>query len=90
MFIGEVIGNVWATKKDEKLEGLKLMVVVPCDSDKDKIHKSDAIVAADIIGAGIGDKVLIATGGAARVSVRREAPLDAAIVGIIDSVDIQE
>ena len=86
MIIGEVIGNVWATRKDEKLGGLKLMIVKP--SDLEGTGNTETFVAADILGAGIGDKVLVVTGSAARVAVAKEAPVDSAIVGIIDSVDI--
>lgn len=86
MIIGEVIGNVWATRKDEKLGGLKLMIVKP--SEVEGTSSRGTFVAADIIGAGIGDKVLVATGGAARVAVEKDAPVDSAIIGIIDSVDI--
>lgn len=86
MIIGEVIGNVWATRKDEKLGGFKLMIVKP--SEVEGAPSRGIFVAADIIGAGIGDKVLVATGGAARVAIEKDAPVDSAIIGIIDSVDI--
>lgn len=86
MIIGEVIGNVWATRKDEKLGGLKLMIVQA--TEVQGLKNEGTIVAADIIGAGIGDRVIVATGGAARVAVGKDAPIDSAIVGIIDSVDI--
>jgi ethanolamine utilization protein EutN len=87
MLIGKVIGNVWATRKEETLSGLKLMVVQRLDpvSDKD----GEILVAVDFVGAGIGDQVLVATGSAARKSAAiLEAPVDATIVGIIDAVEI--
>ena len=87
MFIGVVIGNVWATKKEEALNGFKLMVVqriAPADS---KRHES--IVAADCVGAGIGEQVLVVTGSSARMALASpDIPMDAAIVGILDEVEI--
>ena len=87
MIIGEVIGNVWATRKNEKLNGLKFMVV--------KINhpnQAETIVAADNVGAGIGDTVLVTTGSAARVAFdsMSHIPTDATIIGIIDEVEVQE
>ncbi len=79
MIIGKVTGSVVSTRKNEKLIGSKFMIVEPIE----KGEKS--IVAIDDIGAGIGEYVLVATGSAARVGCDMEAaPVDAAIVGIID------
>lgn len=74
MKIGVVTGNVWATKKSECLTGHPLLLV-----------STDAglWVADDLVGAGVGDRVLVATGSAARLC-NREAPVDAAIVAILD------
>lgn len=89
MILGEVIGNVWATKKDEKLNGLKLLVVKPLNFNGTK--KDSTMVAADSVGAGIGDRVLIVKGSSARMSNSGEKlPVDATIVGIIDSLEIRE
>ncbi len=89
MEIGRVVGNVWATRKDEKLNGQKFLIVKLLIS-KDK-EKEGLFVVADNAGAGIGDTVLITHGGAARQSIgNKEVPIDAAIVGIIDSIDIEE
>ena len=83
MHIGRVIGNVWATRKEEALGGLKLMVVQRLDRATNEAHES--FVAVDCLGAGIGDQVLVVTGSSARKALRnQEAPVDAAIVGIID------
>lgn len=81
MIIGKVTGSVVSTRKNEKLVGSKFMIVEPvCGADK-----TNKIVAVDNIGAGIGEYVLVALGSAARVGCGREnAPIDAAIVGIID------
>lgn len=85
MLIGQVIGSLWATRKDEKLNGLKLMVVKPMYS-----RDSGYIVAADNAGAGVQDVVLITKGSAARVSIEgKEVPIDAVIVGVVDSIDIE-
>ena len=82
MIIGIVIGNVWATKKEDALNGLKLMVVQRIDPADGKRHES--LVAADCVGAGTGETVLVATGGAARVAAGASIPVDAAVVGIVD------
>ncbi len=79
MLIGKIIDNVWATRKDEKLRGLKLMVV------EIEGFENRTIVAADYIGAGEGDKVIITTGSSARRVFGDDTPIDATIVGIIDS-----
>ncbi|NLM04659.1 MAG: EutN/CcmL family microcompartment protein [Clostridiales bacterium] len=89
MIIGEVIGNVWATRKDEALNGLKLLVIKPLDyaSGKDL----PTLVAVDNIGAGTGEKVLIVKGSSARRALgKEEVPIDAIVVGIIDVVDVED
>ncbi len=87
MIIGKVIGNVWATRKQESLNGLKLMIVQPF-----KYNEADSeypIVCADSIGAGIGELVLVVGGSSARYACNGESrPVDATIVGIIDEVDL--
>lgn len=86
MKICKVIGNVWATKKDEKLEGAKLMMVTPLYETK-----GEPLIAADYVGAGIGERVLVVTGSTARYAVHKEgAPIDASIVGIVDSIEIAQ
>ncbi len=89
MDIGQVIGNVWATKKDANLNGIKLLVVSINESNFNK--KEKLLVAADIVGAGEGDTVLITYGGSARIAINnKNAPVDAAIVGIVDSVEVNK
>ncbi|MEK6264989.1 MAG: EutN/CcmL family microcompartment protein [Clostridium sp.] len=89
MIIGKVIGNVWATRKDEKLNGLKFLVIEPPKSSTGQ--DSTIFVAADIVGAGIGDNVLVTKGSSARASLHiKDAPVDAVIVGIIDSLEVDE
>ena len=82
MVIGKVVGSLFSTRKSEKLVGNKFMIVEPVDQMKNGTTQLGAI---DIIGAGIGEYVLIAQGSAARIGCDMEdAPVDAAIVGIID------
>lgn len=84
MIICRVIGHVWATKKEERLEGLKLMVVREENSTRKQVY-----VAADAVGAGIGEKVLVVSGSTARsVFGGGSVPADMAIVGIIDNLEI--
>jgi ethanolamine utilization protein EutN len=86
MLIAKVLGNLWATKKDERLNGYKLLVV-QLKGTKAK----DTIVAVDTIGAGVGEDVLIVMGTMTRNILRdQNTPVDAAIVGIIDSVEVDE
>ena len=78
MILGTVIGSVWSTKKTGALTGQALLLVAP------QSMSGPPMVAADCVGAGTGESVLVATGGAARVAAGREIPVDAAIVGIVD------
>ena len=78
MIIGKVTGSVVSTRKNENLVGSKFMIV-------ETAFSGDKIVAVDNVGAGIGEYVLVATGSAARIGCGMEtAPVDAAIVGILD------
>ncbi len=89
MELGRVIGSVWATKKDEKLNGKKLLLVQQTDAD----HKpgKKLIVAVDTVGAGTGDQVLMVLGGSARHALSESGtPVDAAIIAIIDSVVVEK
>jgi len=86
MIICKVVGHVWATKKEERLNGLKLMVVQEDSPDQ---KKRDIFVAADTVGAGIGEQVLVVSGSTARKAFGREdVPADMAIVGIIDTLEV--
>lgn len=88
MELGKVIGSVWATKKDENLNGLKLMMIKNMNSDE--TYGDRVTVAADIVGAGVGDTVLVVRGGSARFAIQScDTPIDAAIVGIVDSIEVQ-
>jgi len=86
MLIAKVLGNLWATKKDERLNGYKLLVVQIKGSGS-----KETIVAVDTIGAGIGEDVLVVSGSMTRNILRdSNTPIDAAIVGIIDSMEVDE
>ena len=89
MLLGKIVGTVWATRKDEKLNGLKLLVVRHIETDY-SLRKS-YVVAADTVGAGVGEIVMLTTGSSARQSKLTEGkPVDAVISGIIDKLDITE
>ena len=77
MLLGQVAGKVWATKKSSALTGQAFLTV--------RVGEQ-TLVCADCVGAGEGETVLVATGGAARVAAGSHIPIDAAIVGIIDGV----
>ncbi len=82
MIAGKVVGSIVATRKNEKLVGNKFMIVEIIDSMS---KEAKQLIAVDNIGAGIGEYVLVAQGSAARVGCdMKDAPVDAAIVGIID------
>ena len=81
MVIGTVTGSIVSTRKNDKLVGQKLLIVRPMENMEEK----GEFVAIDNVGAGIGEMVLVARGSAARIGCNLEnAPVDAAIVGIID------
>ena len=82
MLAGKVVGSVVATRKNDKLIGNKFMIVEIVDRMR---ATEQQLIAVDNIGAGIGEYVLVAQGSAARIGCdMKDAPVDAAIVGIID------
>ena len=87
MQIGRVVGTVVATQKNRKLQGAKLLLVQPLTLDEKP--RGTAILAIDSVGAGVGEKVLVVIEGraAGQALGRAAAPVDAAIVGIVDHVD---
>ncbi|MCQ6561845.1 EutN/CcmL family microcompartment protein [Paenibacillus mendelii] len=87
MLLGKVIGSVWATQKEAGMENLKLMIVQPLDAGDQEVGQP--VVAADRIGAGIGEKVIVSRGNPARMLFpQKVVPIDAIIVGIVDSMEI--
>ena len=88
MQIAKVIGTVVSTQKHRKFEGAKLLLVQPLNVDD--TPRGTPLLAIDGVGAGVNEKVLVVLEGRAAGEAlgRKAAPVDAAIVGIIDSVDI--
>ena len=94
MYLGKVIGSVVSTKKDESMRGRKLLLVRPMliDPEDSSLFKegSNTIVAVDTLGAGEGELVMFAQGSSARqADGLKSMPVDAAIVGLVDTVSIQ-
>jgi microcompartment protein CcmK/EutM len=89
MFLGRVVGTVWATKKEESLQGLKFQIVKKVDEQLRL--KNDFAIAVDAVGAGAGELVLCASGSSARLtSTTHEKPVDTVIMAIVDQVDFSE
>lgn len=88
MKVGKVIGNIWATRKDDNLAGVKLLIIQPLDLVTGKACEAP-MVAADYIGAGEGERVIYVSGSSARKASDKEfTPIDATVVGIIDDQEI--
>ncbi len=86
MFLGRVVGTVWATKKEEQLQGLKFQIVKKVDDQLEL--KQDFAIAVDAVGAGAGELVLCASGSSARLTATsKENPVDTVIMAIVDQVD---
>jgi ethanolamine utilization protein EutN len=93
MYLGEVIGSVVSTKKEASMTGRKLLMVRPMLVDPEDPSKfkqgSNTIVAIDTLGAGEGELVMFAQGSSARQAEGlKNVPVDAAIVGLVDTVSI--
>ena len=89
MLLARIVGTVVATRKDPRLVSNKLLVVRPVDP-RGKFEGS-YLVAVDTVDAGVGETVLIVSGSSARMaSGMKDCPVDAAVVGIIDAVDLSE
>ena len=87
MLIGRVVGSVVSTRKDEKLEGRKLLVVQVHDHQNRAVEQY--VVAVDSVQAGPGDMVLYATGSSARqTTITENRPCDAVIMAVVDSWDL--
>jgi ethanolamine utilization protein EutN len=88
MQLARVVGTLVATQKNRKLEGAKLLLVQPLALDD--TPRGTALLAIDSVGAGVGEKVLIVLEGrAAGEALRRKAaPVDAAVIGIVDAVEL--
>lgn len=85
MYLARVVGTVVATRKDDRLEGRKLLVVQPLDEKGRESGK--CVVAVDTAQAGHGETVLVVAGSSARLTaLTKDCPVDVAIVGIVDTV----
>lgn len=81
MLAGQVVDNIWATRKADSLVGLKLMVVRLLDG----VNDGKLVISVDTIGAGIGERVILCEGSSARKMLGQDSiPVDSVIVGIID------
>ena len=87
MLLAKVIGNVWSTKKQEKILALRLLLVQPLGEDLEPV--GNALVAADEIGAGFGEMVIVSQGSPAMQAFSKTEliPVDAVVVGIVDNLE---
>jgi len=89
MILAKVVGTVVATRKDERLVSSKLLVARPIDPSGKS--EGNYLVAVDTVDAGVGETVLVVSGSSARMAAgMKDCPVDAAVVGIIDHVDLSE
>lgn len=93
MILAKVEGALVATKKNEKMNGQKLLVVRPVTVEnaeaKELKTSSTTLVATDSLGAGVGELVLVVQGSSARLAARdKDTPVDAVVIGIVDTVDL--
>ena len=89
MQLARVIGDIVVTRKDENLANRTLLVLQPLAADGTAVGRT--LVAVDAVGAGVGETVLIVSGSSARMaSGMKDCPVDAAIVGIVDTVTVTE
>jgi microcompartment protein CcmK/EutM len=88
MLLARVVGTVVATQKHRKFEGAKLLLVQPLNVDD--TPRGTALLAVDSVGAGVHEKVLVVIEGRAAADAvgRKGTPVDAAIIGIVDAVEI--
>lgn len=87
MFLGKVVGTLVATQKEESLDGLKFLVVrrLTVENEEERGY----VVAADAVGAGLGEVVMVATGSSARQTIMTDKrPCDAVIMAIVDSWEV--
>lgn len=88
MILARVVGNVVATRKDPRLEGQKLLIVQTV-SPAGEAKANSYLIAVDAVGAGVNDTVITVSGSSARMAEGlRESPVDTAVVGIVDQIDL--
>ena len=87
MIIARILGTVVSTQKDQRLLGKKLLIVRPVNLDG--TDGSGYTVAVDTVGAGFHERVLVVAGSSARLAEgMKDTPVDAAIIGVVDTVDV--
>jgi ethanolamine utilization protein EutN len=88
LIVGEVVGTLVASKKEERLRGLKFLIVKIVGMDLKPTGQF--LVCADAVGAGAGELVLCAQGSSARLTDKtKENPIDAVICGVVDTIELQ-
>ncbi len=90
MILGKVVGDIWSTKKNDKIHALRFLFIQPLG--RDKRPAGSVIIAADEMGAGEGELVMVTQGAPAMQAIDREqpAPVDAVVVGIVDNLYMAE
>jgi microcompartment protein CcmK/EutM len=89
MLLARIVGTVVATRKDPRLVSNKLLLARPVDPQGKA--EGNYLVAVDTVDAGVGETVLVVSGSSARMAAgMKDCPVDAAVVGIIDHVDLSE
>ncbi|MBI4164851.1 MAG: EutN/CcmL family microcompartment protein [Acidobacteria bacterium] len=90
MFLAKVIGNVVATQKNARFQGMKLLLIQPYITREGKLVQSgSSVVAVDSVGAGEGELVMFTQGSSARLTeTTKDTPVDTVIVGIVDTVEV--
>lgn len=87
MQLGKIVGTVVSTQKDEKLEGLRFLIVKHVDTDGKPT--GSLVVAVDSVGAGVGEIVLVASGSSARqTDITKDKPVDTVVMAIVDELEI--
>lgn len=88
MIIGRIVGDVVATQKSKSHEGRKILAVQPLNLDGS--DRGDVVLALDAVDAGVGDRVLVVSEGYSAMTAvgRPQSPIDMAVIGVVDSIDI--
>jgi ethanolamine utilization protein EutN len=89
MLLAKIVGTVVATRKDPRLVSSKLLIVRPMDPHGKA--EGNYVVAIDTVDAGVGETVLVVSGSSARMAAGlKDCPVDAAIIGVVDTVDVND
>ncbi len=90
MLLAKVIGNVWSTKKKDEISALRLLFIQPLG--KNLKQDGNVLVAADEVGAGFGELVIVTQGAPAMQAFNKDklVPIDAVVVGIVDNLEMTD